>query len=294
MINLITPITVTLITALLGACAEGNFSGGSMSKSKSNCASGGKNCSNGKTPSGDLIATDGSGLCLKKAPAIDFILVMDVSNSMKPQSERVNAAFSGLATNLSNININGLGKVPAVRFGLIAYEDVIQFEAPLSSNIEDVKRKIIDKFQAVFPGGDSSEAGLMAAAKGLGLARGKSDSIKVMFLVTDAFSHDGTPLGAGEGIRNYNPKAVSDILAEPEMKLTFIYTATPKTGGLKSPNPTPPFPNAVDQWTDIRSTAASAVGRPQLGQDFEVSTFTTNEVSDAIPQDIATQLRKCL
>ena len=115
-----------------------------------------------------------------------------------------------------------------------------------------------------------------------------------MFLVTDAFAHDGTPIGAGSGVRNYDPKDVNAILTESDMRLTFIYTATPKTGGNKSPSPEPPFQNAVEQWESIRSTAASAVGRPQLGQDFDVFTFTADEVSESIPKNIANQLRKCL
>jgi hypothetical protein len=285
---------LAIITAasIMAACAEGNFSAGGLSQTK--CKKGDNNCKPSTGKGGDLISTDGEGLCLKKAPAIDFILAMDVSGSMKPQSERVNAAFSNLAANLSNMTIEGLGKVPTVRFGLIAFEDVIQFESPMSSNFQSVKQMISEKFNAVFQGGDSSEAGLMAAARGLSLARNNKDSIKVMFLVTDAFSHDGTPTGAANAVRNYDPKDVLSVLSESDMRLTFIYTATPKTGGNKSPSPEPPFPNAVQQWESIRSTAASAGGRPQLGQDFDVSSFTADEVSESIPKNIANQLRKCL
>ena len=142
--------SILLTGVVLASCAEGNFSAGGLSQSK--CPKGDANCKAKTSKGGDLISTDGTGLCLKKAPAIDFILVMDVSGSMKPQSERVNAAFSNLATNLSNMTIEGLGKVPAVRFGLIAFEDVIQFESPMSSNFQSVKQMIGEKFNAVFQG----------------------------------------------------------------------------------------------------------------------------------------------
>jgi hypothetical protein len=75
--------------------------------------------------------------------------------------------------------------------------------------------------------------------------------------------------------------------------MTFIYSATPKTGGEKSPKPEPPFENAFEQWADIRRKAAESGGHPQLGQDFEVSTFTSEILSTAIPADIGAQLRKC-
>jgi hypothetical protein len=288
-------ISIPVLVTLIATCSQGNFSGnGSNPNSKKPCASGDPKCKPtvpGK--SDNLIADDGNGLCLKKAPSIDFILVMDVSGSMKPQSARVSAAFSQLATNLSNISIEGLGKVPSVRFGLIAFEDVIQYESSMISDSSQVSTLISDKFKAIYLGGDASEGGLMAAAKGLSLARNNNDSIKVMFIVTDAFAHDGTPLGAPHGIRNYSPKDVNSILAEPDMKMTFIYSATPQSGGNRSPNPQPPFPNAVDQWSDIRRTAGESAGHPPLGRDFEVATFTSEQVSDAIPQDIGSQLRKC-
>lgn len=294
MIHIKTFASLILLVFVISNCSDGSFSAGGASVNKSKCKDGDSKCiSKGPNKSENVIGDDGKGLCVKKAPAIDFILIMDVSGSMKIQSARVNEAFSQLAKNLSNISIEGLGKIPLVRFGLIAFEDVIQFESPMISDLTQVSQLIRDKFKAIYLGGDSSEAGLMAAAKGLSLARNNNDSIKVMFIVTDAFAHDGTPLGSAMGLRNYDAKDVNSILAEPDMRMTFIYSATPKTGGEKSPKPEPPFENAFEQWADIRRKAAESGGHPQLGQDFEVSTFTSEILSTAIPADIGAQLRKC-
>ncbi len=302
-------VNALLAILFLSACQEGNFSGDSnqfRSRTKPCVPTAKKPCSTVVTPttptpietpthptdpSAPLLGTDGGGLCLKRAPIVDFVFAMDVSGSMQSQSDRVNRAFAGLVSNLSNITIPGLGKVPKVRFGLVTFEDSIIFQAPLDENSNNVAAAINAHFRAVERGSDGTEAGLLGASTALSIAKAGGESVKVLLLVTDAYSHDGS---GSDGRRNYSSATVDQLLRDPNMKLSFIYAASDFSGGnncLLCPNPTN---NAIDQWTNIRISAAAASGRPPLGRNYDVYNFSENDVSQAIPNDVSAQLRKCI
>ena len=215
---------------------------------------------------------------------------MDVSGSMQPQSNRVNTAFSQLTQNLANISIPGLGKVEKVRIGLVTYEDSIVFQAPLNDKLDIVSSQIKSNFIAVERGTDGEEAGLLAAGTALQIANDDTESIKVLFIVTDAFSHDGAPRGFLSP-RTYSTAAIEQQLAAPKMKMSFIYSASDFSGGSGS-NP-PGISDAVDQWKKIRSNAAAVGGHSPFGKDYDVYNFKASQVSDDIPRDIGNQLRKC-
>jgi hypothetical protein len=237
-----------------------------------------------------LLSTDGGGVCLLKAPIIDFVFAMDVSGSMQPQSNRVNNAFSQLTKNLANISIPGLGKVEKVRIGLVTYEDNIIFQSPLNDKLDIVSSQIKSNFNAFERGTDGEEAGLLAAGTALQIANDDTESIKVLFIVTDAFSHDGAPRGFLSP-RTYSTAAIEQQLAAPKMKMSFIYSASDFSSGNGS---TPPgISNAVDQWKKIRSNAAAVGGHGPFGKDYDVYDFTDSQVSNDIPIDIGKQLRKC-
>ncbi len=306
-------VTALLVILFLSACQEGNFSGDSnqfRSRTKPCVPTAKKPCSTVVTPttptpietptlptdpSGPLLGTDGGGLCLKRAPIVDFVFAMDVSGSMQSQSDRVNRAFAGLVNNLSNITIPGLGKVPKVRFGLVTFEDSIIFQAPLDENTNNIAAAINTHFRAEERVTDGSEAGILGASTALSIAKAGGESVKVLLIVTDAYSHDGS---GWDHNRSYNSATVDQLLREPSMKLTFVYAASKFNGGNNClcRNPTN---NAIDQWTNIRNAAATAHGRQSLGANYDLNSssnvpqFSEAIVSQAIPNDISAQLRKC-
>jgi hypothetical protein len=294
-------VTVIGMQILASSCNQENFTGNSdqFSRSPKRCVpSSSKPCKNepvatesdppktGDDSPKPLLSTDGGGLCFNRAPNIDFVFAMDVSGSMQSQSNRVNAAFSALAQNLSNIDIPGLGRVPNVRIGLVTFEDSIIFSAPLNDNLPAVSGAISTNFRAVERSTDGMEGGLLAAAKALETAKVGADSVKVLFIVTDAYAHDGT---GSNGNRNYSTAAIEQVLRDPAMKMTFIYSAADFSGG----NGSGPTRDAVDQWRNLRATAGTIGGHGLLGKDFDVYEFSANDVSSSIPQDIAANLHKC-
>lgn len=299
-------ISVAIITLnFIFGCQDASMSGGADTARRSSnstikkCDPNSKTCNTdppvgpigpvGPTPPGGLLSEDGGGVCLTGAPNIDFIFAMDVSGSMQSQSNKVNAAFAALTQTLQNISIPGIGKPKQVRFGLVTFEDDIIFESPLSSDAALTQSLINANFRAVERGTDPTEGGLLAASRGLDIAAAGGDGVKVLFVVTDAFAHDGS--GSGFlGARGYSTAAIEQALSAANMKLTFIYSATDFSGGSGSG---PTF-NAVDQWKNIRARAAQIGGHGQLGRDFDVYNFSSSDVSGAIPGDISRGLRKCV
>lgn len=229
-----------------------------------------------------LLSTDGGGVCLLKAPIIDFVFAMDVSGSMQDESDRVNEAFLTLADNLANITIPGLGKVEKVRFGLVTYEDSIIYQAPLNDNVANVKANISSNFRVRDGVTDFSEAGLFAAKTAMEMAKASGDSVKVLFLATDAYSHDGV----ASITRTYDQTSLVQTFAAPNMKLSFIFTASDPNGGSGNIFNIPPG-TAQAQWTKVRKEAGV------YGNDYNISNFSTRDVSNDIPIDIGKQLRKC-
>lgn len=299
------------------SCQQGDFTGDAkqvrMQRQKPCVPTAEKPCTTNTvpttpTPSGTidgqnqpLLSTDSGGLCLKRPPIIDFVFAMDVSGSMQDESDRVKQTFTSLANNLANISIPGLGKVPKVRFGLVTFEDSILFSSPLNDDRVAVQTAINAHFKAEERNTDVTEGGFLGAASALELAKAGGESVKVLLIVTDAYSHDGT---GNNGNRNYNSAIVDQILRDPIMKLSFVYSASDFSGGsncLLCPNPTP---NAVGQWQAVRQSAAVAHGRSPLGVDFALDPgdaqtngphfFNGSNLMSKIPADIGQQLRKCV
>lgn len=232
-----------------------------------------------------VLGSDGNGACVNRAPMIDFVFAMDVSGSMQNESERVKASFVQLANNLSRISIPGIGQVQKVRFGLLTYEDNILFQAPLNDQLGVVAANIQAQFNAFERGTDPSEAGLPAAQYGIEMAKAGGDSIKVLFLATDAYSHDG---GGYDGNRTYNTFALEQSLSGPLMKLGFIFTATDPYGGSGNLLNLPPgLSNAQAQWAQIRARTGIR------GKDYNISNFSVGDISNDIPSFIQSGLRKC-
>jgi hypothetical protein len=172
----------------------------------------------------------------------------------------------------------------------VTFEDSIIFQARLDENSNNVAAAINTHFRAVERGTDGTEGGVLGASTALSIAKAGGESVKVLLLVTDAYSHDGS---GSDGRRNYSSTAVDQLLRDPSMKFSFIYAASDFSGGnncLLCSNPTN---NAIDQWTNIRNSASAANGRPPLGRNYDVYNFSENDISRAIPIDIASQLRKC-
>ncbi|MCX6123718.1 MAG: VWA domain-containing protein, partial [Proteobacteria bacterium] len=297
------------------ACKSANFSGGNNSSngnkqpaSTGNCVpSATQKCpptSNSNTTSttattttsttkkpDDLsgLSTDNGGLCLTSAPNIDFVFAMDVSGSMQPESNKVMAAFSSLTQSLQNLTIPDLGKPRQVRYGLVTFEDQIVFESPLSADFNQTAQLINQNFRAVERFSDPTEGGLFAVGRAAEIANDGGPSIKIIFLVTDAFAHDGS---GGSGLfakRSFSTQKIEQALRSANMKMTFIYTATSFNRGEGSG----PTKNAVDQWRAIRATAAQIGAHGQLGRDFDIASYSANDISASIPADLGANLHKC-
>lgn len=222
------------------------------------------------------------------SPVIDFVLVMDVTGSMQSSNKLVHATFKDIANAMQNITIPGLGKPRQVRFGLVTYEDVLKFQAPLSANFSETQALINAHFMAVPGGGDTPEAGFTAAKAALDILSTGGDSVKIMVIITDTWSHDGGFDASGQ--RSRNTDGIMNVITQRNMALTFLYSESP---GNVSRIRGAPINNAMEQWKAIRLEAASRSKRPPLGREFDFSRLSSVDLISTIPSDVASQLRKC-
>jgi hypothetical protein len=162
------------------------------------------------------------------------------------------------------------------------------FQSPLSANFNQTQSLIQTNFIAVPGGGDFPEAGLLAAKTALEILATGGDSVKVMAIISDTWSHDGGFDGSGQ--RSRDASGVINALSSRNMALTFLYSETPKNvTGIRGS----PITNAMEQWKSIRLEVASTYKRPPLGREFDFAHLSSVDLISTIPGDVASQLRKC-
>lgn len=153
----------------------------------------------------------------------DIVFIIDKTGSMGSQIDNVKNNIDGF---INKITSNGID----VNMGLVTYGDV----NPSEGSDPIVKTELtndLNKFKTYINnikltgGGDSNESGLEGIADTTegALSYGlRPDSAKQFILVTDAFVHDSTANGDGDGMSTFDIHDVASDVKNKGIKLTVV------------------------------------------------------------------------
>lgn len=251
-------VLIPALSLALAACRGASFTGtndGSDGDSGQNVlptaagsASGGTGPGTGPlpgaTPSG-LQAQDGKP-CVDGLVDINFMFLIDTTGSMSAQAQAASAGITTLMDRIETLRQQLGGKLREARMGFIGYIDQARNKSgvgtlilPPTKDLAAARNYITAHSSAGSDNSDTSEGGGWAFATALDLmkksATDATGAINVAFLLTDAWSHDGTPQNPEctsspadcSGPRSFNHQPWEALMADPYFKALLIFDWSP-------------------------------------------------------------------
>jgi len=242
--NLFSVFFMTLTMALLQSCNSGDFSGESSArraaikpKPKPAPVDPGTPIApiDPSQPPAEVLRFDDGKMCISKNAQIDVnvMFVADVSASMNGTISTVAKNMRSIAESIGGIR-QALGekRIKDIRLGFIPYIDQLsdrgQNVVPLSTDIASAASSTVANAFDNGDTSDSAEGGLWAFGHALRLSKdvtaASQKTINIIFIATDAWSHDGSGCGPDcHARRTFNLSGVTAQLQDPSVAGLLVY-----------------------------------------------------------------------
>lgn len=245
-----------------GATTNGSSTIGATSGS---ATQGGTGSTGSGTPTEPSIAIDDGKLCIRGPVDLNVMMLMDTTGSMGNQDEQLAKKIPSLLQSIQTVQTQLAGKVKAFRLGYVGYIDQARNQLAPTTDIASAASFITQNAHSGSDDSDGAEGGIWAFTTALQMMKQASTTptaINVVFLVTDAWSHDGGPCGPdcdADGNRTTNLTATASLLADPFFAGLFLYDWSPKRKGANgsgdfSDGTTGRFGSPSGQWAALRQT----------------------------------------
>lgn len=243
-------------------------------------------------PNGLLVDDEGVA-CVKELLPLHVMFAIDTTASMDDEIEAVAQNVAQFATSVQNLSIPGTTKkIPEVKVGAVAYVDqpsqhiVLELGNPqtFASQVADLDTR----------GGinDHCEGGIQAAYTAVERLSNSGKSFKVMIVISDNYSHDGS---GSNGSRGFDMSVVANGVKIPALNNLMVFdsvptdTDVPTTTSCNVPGGTP-----ADQWVPVRDAWRSAHPKVKIENGRNLGfPFTGGTLSSVLPAEIAKLVRVC-
>lgn len=272
-------------------------------------------------PGGNLGETGGH-LCVKGTVDLNVMFLLDSTGSMGRQNAKLASGLPSMVNQVTAFRAQLGNRVQNFRMGFISYIDQERrgddgrSGSPLvlnpTTDIAMASSFISANAQSANDHSDTAEGGLWALNAGLqamkSAASPRSSAINVAIIVTDAWSHDGTPHSSDcqgspndchdNGQRTFNSAATEALLADPYFNGFFLFDWSKTSRGVDGQGDfgdgtVGRFNAPQDQWAYMRQrwqqlhNVPRAQGGAHLGDEISNGTSEMTQMINVLASQVS-------